>query len=90
VSRLEDVLVVIRSPTEAAEFLKALCTPQEARRLQNRWQSFEMRLSGATQRQICRALGISMDVANRCAQVTKSDSKIIRALARRLVRQPRM
>jgi uncharacterized protein YerC len=84
-SCVEGALVAIRSRAEAVAFLKALCTPVEALRLQRRWQSLELRLNGATERTICRELGISMDTAQRCARVTKSaDSKIVQTLVARM------
>lgn len=74
VDELYQALLLVKSPTEMAQFFKDLCTPQEIRALGERWRVCQLLHTGdLSYREINQRTGASLATIGRVARFLKEE-----------------
>jgi TrpR-related protein YerC/YecD len=73
INDLCETLLMIRTPEEALNFLKDLCTPKELRELAQRWLVCKLIDQGLSYREIQKIAGTSLTQIGRVARFLKEE-----------------
>lgn len=82
---LEKVLLTLQDEKEVKDFLRALLTPQEKKRLEERMLIVEGLLQGKAQRSIAEETGASLGTISRGSREVQFGSGIFQKIFERLV-----